>query len=251
MAKIAARPAAAGEAAPPGGPKAPGARLAVFRALGDRTRYAIYSEVVSSSVPLSTSDIAELLDLHPNTVRPHLERLREVGLLEVESASQGSVGRPQHRYVLNPDAPSLGLEPPAYPLLADLLAQLAAVLGARDDDVAEVGRSWGRHEAESLGGADGELGATGVSEDSPCVAALVAELAELGFDPTTKCAESRTTVAFTRCPYQELAEAHPELVCCLHRGIVEGIVERMGGAAVANFATLADRDPCRVELVVR
>jgi predicted ArsR family transcriptional regulator len=228
----------------------------VFRALGDRTRYAIYSEVASSSVPLATSDIAELLDLHPNTVRPHLERLREAGLLEVESASQGSVGRPQHLYMLSADAPSLGLEPPAYPLLADLLAQLAAVIGARDDDVAEVGRSWGRHEGETLGEADGALANTGVSEDrvsedSPCVAALVAELAELGFDPTTDCAESSTTVAFTRCPYRELAEAHPELVCCLHRGIVEGIVERMGGAAVANFATLADRDPCRVELVVR
>jgi predicted ArsR family transcriptional regulator len=251
VAKIAARPAAAQEAAPSGPPQLPGARLAVFRALGDRTRYAIYSEVASSSVPLSTSDIAKLLDLHPNTVRPHLERLREVGLLEVESASQGSVGRPQHRYMLSADAPSLGLEPPAYPLLADLLAQLAAALGAGDDDVAEVGRSWGRHEAESLGEADGELGDTGVSDDGPGVAALVAELAELGFDPTTECAESRTTVAFTRCPYRELAEAHPELVCCLHRGIVEGIVERMGGAAVANFATLADRDPCRVELVVR
>lgn len=231
------------------------ARLPVFRALGDRTRYAIYSEVASSSVPLSTSDIAEVLDLHPNTVRPHLERLREAGLLEVESASQGSVGRPQHRYMLTADAPSLGLEPPAYPLLADLLAQLAAELGPRDDDVAEVGRSWGRHEAESFDEADEETGDTsgdtGASEDSPCVAALVAELAELGFDPTTDCADSRTTVSFTRCPYRELAEAHPELVCCLHRGIVEGIVERVGGAAVANFATLADRDPCRVELVVR
>ena len=250
MAKLAAR-SAAREAAPLGSPPAPGARLSVFRALGDRTRYAIYSEVASSSVPLSTSDIAEVLDLHPNTVRPHLERLREVGLLEVESASQGSVGRPQHRYMLTADAPSLGLEPPAYPLLADLLAQLAAELGPRDDDVAEVGRSWGRHEAETLGEADGEVGDAGVSDESPCVAALVAELAELGFDPTTDCAGSSTTVSFTRCPYRELAEAHPELVCCLHRGIVEGIVERMGGASVANFATLADQHPCRVELVVR
>ncbi len=230
---------------------APPTRLSVFRALGDRTRFAVYSEVASSSVPLSTSDIADVLDLHPNTVRPHLERLREVGLLEVESASKGSVGRPQHRYMLTADAPSLGLERPAYPLLADLLAQLAAELGPRDDDVAEVGRSWGRHEAEALGEAEEEVGDTSVAEESPCVATLVAELAELGFDPTTDCAGSRTTVSFTRCPYRELAEAHPELVCCLHRGIVEGMVERMGGASVANFATLADQHPCRVELVVR
>src|SRR5947209_7467441 len=134
---------------------------------------------VSSPAPLATSDIAEVLDLHPNTVRPHLERLREAGLLEVESASQGSVGRPQHRYMLTDGAPSLGLEPPAYPLLADLLAQLAAELGARDDDVAEVGRTWGRHEAETLEEADGEVEDAGAREESPCVDALVAELAEL------------------------------------------------------------------------
>jgi predicted ArsR family transcriptional regulator len=222
------------------------AQLSVFRALGDRTRYAIYTEVASSPGPLSTSDIAEILDLHPNTVRPHLERLREVGLLEVESGSQGSVGRPQHRYKVTDGAPSLGLEPPAYPILADLLAQLAAELGPRDDDVAEVGRTWGRHEVEASGN-----GAERGSANSPCVAALVAELAELGFDPSTSCADASTTVSFTRCPYRELAEAHPELVCCLHRGIVEGIVERVGGASVARFATLEDKDPCRVELLVR
>lgn len=220
----------------------------MFRALGDRTRYAIYSEVASAPGPLSTSDIAEILDLHPNTVRPHLERLREVGLLEVDSGSQGSVGRPQHRYTLTDGAPSLGLEPPAYPILADLLAQLAAELGPRDDDVAEVGRTWGRHEAEAFGDGGTERAN---ARNSPCVAELVAELAELGFDPSTSCADASTTVSFTRCPYRELAEAHPELVCCLHRGIVEGIVERVGGASVARFATLEDKDPCRVELVVR
>jgi hypothetical protein len=153
--------------------------------------------------------------------------------------------------MLTDGAPSLGLEPPAYLLLADLLAQLAAELGARDDDVAEVGRTWGRHEAASCREGEGDSGDAGVAEDSPCVAALVAELAELGFDPSTSCADTSATVSFTRCPYRELAEAHPELVCCLHRGIVEGIVERVGGASVAKFATLADRNPCRVELVVR
>jgi predicted ArsR family transcriptional regulator len=225
----------------------------VFRALGDRTRYTIYSEVASSPVPLSTSDLAEALHLHPNTVRPHLERLREIGLLEVESDSNGNVGRPQHRYMRSDRAPSLGLEPPAYPLLADLLAQLAAELAPCDDDVAEVGREWGRHEAKAdEGGAAPRAGAAGTATaESRCVAALVAELAELGFDPSTSCAEASTTVSFTRCPYRELAEAHPELVCCLHRGIVEGIVEQVGGASVASFATLADHNPCRVELVVR
>jgi hypothetical protein len=31
--------------------------------------------------------------------------------------------------------------------------------------------------------------------------------------------------------------------------MVEGIVESFGGARVGRFATLADRDPCQVDLV--
>ena len=66
----------------------PDRRLAVLKALGDNTRYAIYLELARSPVPLTTADVAESLDLHPNTVRPHLERMREVGLLIVQAGSR-------------------------------------------------------------------------------------------------------------------------------------------------------------------
>ncbi len=83
------------------------------------------------------------------------------------------------------------------------------------------------------------------------MSALSAALAELGFDPATGDGGAAVTIAFTHCPFRELAEAHPEVVCHLHRGLVEGFVEQLGGASVDRFATLADRDPCQVELSVR
>jgi len=247
----------------------------VFKALGDNTRYAIYLELARSTGPLSTGDIAEVLDLHPNTVRPHLERMREVGLLEVDHDNRGTVGRPQHRYRLAADAPSLGLEPPAYPLLAGLLASVASTLALSPDEVAAVGRERGRRAAAErlarlLGdqGDQGDLGdpdqddsaAGGLHAATPiddaglvalCVGEVVAELSDMGYDPAVAEGGDVTTVAFTRCPFQELAEAHPELVCHLHRGIVEGMVEYLGGVAVERFGTLVDRDPCRVELAAR
>ena len=100
---------------------APQDRLAILKALGDNTRYAIYLELARAASPLATADIAESLDLHPNTVRPHLERMREVGLLAVESDPRGGPGRPQHRYSLAPDSPGLGLEPPSFPMMARML----------------------------------------------------------------------------------------------------------------------------------
>src|SRR3954449_9357354 len=97
----------------------------VLRVLGDNTRYAIYLELARSPRPLVTAEIAEALGLHPNTVRPHLDRMREVGLLDVTTDARGEVGRPQHRYSLAADAPSLGLEPPTVPVLARMVLAMA------------------------------------------------------------------------------------------------------------------------------
>ena len=219
-------------------------RLGVFKALGDNTRYAIYLELARSETPLATAEIADLLDLHPNTVRPHLERMREVGLLEVDADNRGTVGRPQNRYRLAADAPSLGLESSSMRLLARMLAAAAAFGGVDPEAAAEAGRIQGELAAE-------DAGMQRRTDATRCVAALNAELMSLGFDPASVNDGATATVAFTRCPFQELAEAYPDLVCHLHRGIVEGFVDAQGGAEVTAFATLADRDPCRVELTNR
>ena len=217
-------------------------RLEVLKALGDNTRYAIYLELARSSSPRSTADIADILGLHPNTVRPHLERMRDVGLLDVETDAKGSVGRPQHRYSLARAAPSLGLEPPAFPLLARLLASMAAAARLEPDDAANAARGTGRAMA-----ADRLRRTPGDS----CVAALADALDELGFDPAVAGDGEAVTIAFTHCPFAELAEAYPELVCHLHRGLVEGFVSEWGEGGVERFSTLADRDPCQVELSLR
>ena len=216
------------------GSRAP--RLELLKALGDNTRYAIYLELARASAPLATAQIAEHLDLHPNTVRPHLERMREVGLLEVVTDARGAVGRPQHRYSLAPDAPALGFEPPAFPVLARMLLRLASTAGLPAGDAIDAGREQGQAAA---GRFDPAL---------PCEEALSAELAILGFDPESAADEEGASIAFTRCPFRELAEANPELVCGLHRGLVEGFVAARGDGEVTAFHDLADRIPCQVEI---
>ena len=216
-------------------------RLAVLKALGDNTRYAIYLELARSSRPLATAEIAETLDLHPNTVRPHLERMREVGLLDVETDARGNVGRPQHRYSLAADAPTLGLEPATFPVLSRMLVRLAATAGLGAGEAVEAGREQGGLDALNAGvpaRADGRV----------CLHALVARLDALGFDPAVADDDDQATVAFTRCPFRELAERHPDVVCGLHRGLVEGFVDAVGGARVDAFHPLTDRAPCQVEL---
>jgi predicted ArsR family transcriptional regulator len=83
-----------------------------------------------------------------------------------------------------------------------------------------------------------------------CIDALVTALQSMGFDPASEVDEAAATVVFTHCPFRELAEAHPEVVCHLHRGIVEGFLER-SPVDVEEFGTLADRAPCQVVLTRR
>ena len=247
-------------------------RLDVLKALGDNTRYAIYLELARSSRPLATADIADSLDLHPNTVRPHLERMRDVGLLDVAVGGRGDVGRPQHRYSIAPDAPSLGLEPPTMPLLASMVLTMARRLDADATDAVAVGEAEGRRRAARH------------SDARSTLEALVADLDGLGFDPLVAEAASGdpstvdelsaddlsdvdlsdvdehssvddppdvdAVIGFGNCPFADAAREHPDLVCGLHRGLVEGFVAEMGDAVTRDFGSLTSRAPCRVTLSV-
>ena len=213
----------------------PSDRLEVLKVLGDNTRYAIYLELARSPVPLATADIARTLTLHANTVRPHLERMRELGLLEQRVDSRGGVGRPQHLYSLASDAPSLGLEPRVMPLVARMLLRVASEAGVTGDDAVDVGREQGHDSARSWRGA-----APGH--------ALIGELTRLGFDPEIADGDDCLTIGFMHCPFRDLAEANPALVCGLHRGLIEGFVDELGDAQVLAFRSLLDRDGCQVDI---
>lgn len=220
----------------------PSARLDLFKTLGDNTRYAIYLELARSARPLTTAQISDTIDLHPNTVRPHLERMRDAGLIDVEVGGRGEIGRPQHRYSLATDAPSLGLEPPVMPVLARMVLAMAQRLGAGPDDATAVGAEEGAtragHHAASLS----------------TLEAIVADLDVLGFDPVVSAADDdpdAAVVAFANCPFGDLATSHPELVCSLHHGLVAGFVGGMGDVEVREFCALVDRTPCQVTLADR
>ncbi|MEP6625802.1 MAG: helix-turn-helix domain-containing protein [Acidimicrobiia bacterium] len=216
--------------------------LEVLKALGDETRYALYREIAGSTAPHSAAELAEALGLHPNTVRLHLEKLREVGLVEVEAIHRGTVGRPQHRYSLAPGAPGLGLDPPSHVLLAAMLGALAEASGADASAARAIGHTWGTKTAPRTPAAS-------------CLGLLAQELDHLGFEPAADDSASATgatgdpagvtRIDFLHCPFRELAEAYPELVCNLHRGICEGLVDARRGT-VTSFSTLYQPDPCHV-----
>lgn len=229
----------ANDSAPSGNDRVPSRD--VLKALGDNTRYAIYLELARAARPLGTAEIAEALGLHTNTVRPHLDRMRDAGLLDVTTDGRGEVGRPQHRFSLAAEAPSLGLEPPTVPVLARMVLNMAERLQASAAD------------AFAVGAAEGASRAGGYAVYPSALEALVDDLDRLGFDPVVAESEKpdNAVVAFANCPFAAYAESHPDLVCGLHHGLVAGFVDTMGDAEVAEFCSIAHRTPCQVELTSR
>ena len=73
--------------------------IEVHKALADDTRYRLYRYLRLSGRPVSVRELAVRLSLHPNTLRPHLRRLEEAGLVAREirqGVHRGAAPDPVH-----------------------------------------------------------------------------------------------------------------------------------------------------------
>ena len=77
-------------------------------------------------------------------------------------------------------------------------------------------------------------------------------LVRLGFDPVVDDVDDgdpdTAVVAFANCPFGDLAQQHPDLVCSLHHGLIAGFVAGMGDTEVRDFCSVVDRTPCQVTI---
>jgi len=73
-------------------------------------------------------------------------------------------------------------------------------------------------------------------------------MAGAGFDPRFRRMEgSAVEVTLRDCPFKDLVEEHRDLVCTLHRGLIEGILGALQRPLqIREFAPLAERETCRV-----
>ena len=216
------------------------APIELHKALADDTRYRLYRYLRLSGRPVPVRELATRLGLHPNTIRPHLRRLVEAGIVASETRrGPSAVGRPQTGYTAVAMGNSEGRD---YRLLADILATL--MTGARARTGAEaLAREWGdylmtRHAPPP-----------GARRPGPNLAALREALAEAGFDPRFRRRGNRVVeIALRGCPFRDLLEEHRELVCTVHRGLLEGMLEGSRPRLhLRTFEPLADRGSvCRV-----
>lgn len=209
------------------GPRPGGAGSAAL----STARASVLAAVRRARGTVTVRQLAAQLDQHPNTVREHVERLVEDGLVLRESSRPNGRGRPALRYRVNPLAAA---DDQAYTALATELAAHLAESPTVQRDAQAVGRAWGRRLVKAQ-----EQARPGVP-----LAALHA-LAKLGFDPVV----DGMRVTLLRCPLLAAAHRYPAVVCNVHLGIVQAVLEGEGEqpekAAIFPFSTV---DGCGLEL---
>jgi predicted ArsR family transcriptional regulator len=214
--------------------------IRVHKALADDTRFRLYRYLGLSGRAVSVRELSTRLSLHPNTLRPHLRRLEEAGLVRRE-ARRGSatVGRPQTLYAaIDRD----GHSGRGYRLLAEILSGLVTGTKGRER-AAVLAREWGQYLTVQGGPKPGTRLPPGRN-----LAVLQEAMAQAGFDPRFRRAGKGTVeVSLRDCPFRDLLDDHRELVCAIHRGLVEGMLGALKPRlALVSFEPLAERTVCRL-----
>lgn len=194
----------------------------------------------SSESPMSILDIARRLDLHPNTVRFHLQALAENGRVERVEPTRAVPGRPPLMFRAYQGMDPAG--PRNYMLLADALAARVGADCAATDRAVESGRALGSQLAETT------TAPRSVSNHQ-ATDRLVEILGDVGFSPERRSSGGKNGIALRNCPFLELIEEHAQVICPLHLGLMQGVMSTMGATVtVRRLVPFAEPDLCMAHL---
>lgn len=167
----------------------------------------------------SIRELAELTGLHENTVRFHLTRLVQEGLVERRPRGAGGVGRPPMVYVPRDEHPPSSQD--NYELMARVLAR---GLRAGSQDVEDVAREHGVEWVRAQRG-----------EEDPTPQTFTASLGELdrflrraGFAPEVVAGDGQAQVRVHNCPFRAMAEEDRAVPCTVHLGLMQGVLDGSG-----------------------
>lgn len=197
--------------------------------LAQPTRAKIFASLGQLKRPARVEELARKLKLHPNSVRLHLERLEQAGLARRAQVGSG-MGRPHFEWSIEPGARPAGRRPRAYADLARWLTRAMDGVPAAERRIERTGKEIGHELAPEPGKRDP-------------LAVLDSTLAALGFEPERKNAQGSSCYRFWNCPYAAAATANPSVVCTLHRGMAQGLVDAL--VPQSELLRFEPRDPAR------
>jgi predicted ArsR family transcriptional regulator len=225
---------------------------AITSAFGDPTRRDIYLWIRDREpvAAVSTAEVAEHFELHPNVARHHLEKLAGGGYLEVSTAraSGAGAGRPSRRYAVTDRSATLEFPVRHDDLLVSLLGKALSRLPADEAEAMaeEVGASYGEAMAATV-----RAGGDPARSFRTALHAVADALTAHGFAAHAESSGGQLRIISHHCPFGDAAIEHP-VICAVDRGMVKGMLAALygeTGAATERSLAMGDGD-CAVAVAV-
>lgn len=202
--------------------------VASIAALNEPLRQRIYQYVVAHPGGVNRDDTAEAIGAARSVAAFHLDKLLEVGLVEVEYKRPAGVGgpgagRPAKWYRRTDKEVALSLPCRRYDLASAILAEALERAGATPMDpneaIQQVAAEEGRRIGRTIGPENKE--ATGTNARAR---RLIDLLAENGYEPHL----DNGVITLANCPFHRLADQHRDLVCTMNHTLLRSAVEAAG-----------------------
>ncbi|MCA2294907.1 helix-turn-helix domain-containing protein [Mycobacterium avium] len=208
-------------------------------------RRAVLRLLRASPEPMSIAGIADVLGVHPNTVRFHLDSLVADGQVEHVELDRKGPGRPPLMFRAVRQMDRGGTR--HYRLLAEILAKAFAAETDPAPKALAAGWAWGQQlDAERRRLPRDAAGA------EQAIAQLVDVLDELGFAPERRVIDGEQQVGLRHCPFLELAENSSNVVCPVHLGLMQGAMESWGApVSVDRLDPFVEPDLCLAHLTLQ
>jgi len=174
--------------------------------LGSSARRHVLDALLERTEPLDAAAVAGRLGLHVSTARFHLDQLAAAGLATRRRGTEQRRGRP--RILYSPAGPVR--DENSREQLIQVLARALASEDGTDARSHDAGRRWAA-----------DLGA--ILDEDP-VPGFVEVLERIGFGPEPGDGRIRLHA----CPFREAAREQPQVVCAVHRGLVDRLLEPTG-----------------------
>jgi predicted ArsR family transcriptional regulator len=202
--------------------------MGVLDAVADPVRLRIVRHLADGGSATLT-ELADVAGVHLNTIRAHVAALERADVLESAQKAAAGPGRPAVEYRL---VEGWGLSSTDFLELAGLLAAALVRTAPDAEGLRATGADWGRYLV-------GRPGRRDVATELPRA------LERLGFH----AAVSGDVVRISGCPCAVVTPDHPEVVCALATGLVDGVLAASGSALrVSEHDSHPERRRCTIRL---
>lgn len=192
---------------------------------------------------MTAAQLAERLGLHVTTLRFHLDQLERAGLITSHFTTVYGVGRPRKIYALAHPSARFRDDLSHMIVLARLLTTSVSAHLTPD----QAGHQWARENVVLPGAGPATTAGAWLTK----IGRLVDVLQHWGYQPelTTSDGGRSCRIDLVDCPFLDLAQANPDVVCGIHRGLLSGVLEQLGEDRVeVSLRPFVDPGLCHAQI---